>query len=215
MVTDEQFETLIELLDESGDGQVDCDELHNNIDRINEILMESLNTDEVNCSQGSNDQFVKGLGRQLALFDKLNDASKKKKHVKHSSQDLTVPDFMPIDRLLNNASYETDPNDNSLINFDTTAGIKNQSGEPKSPNYHEASRYTRGNIAPSIKSRISSEGQRGSMQSPGYHRKSKKCSVFESALGRKPKKTSVFDVALGVSSSNKKYGSISGTIDKF
>lgn len=176
--------------------------------------MKSLNTDNVNYSQGSNDQFIKGLGRQLALFDKLNDASKRKKRVKQSTQDLAVPDFMPIGRLLNNASYDTDANENSLIYVDTAAGNKNQAGERKSQNYQKASPYTRNNIAPSIKSRISSDGQQGSLRSPEYHRKSKKCSVFEFALGRKPKKTSIFESELNVSSGNKKYGSISGMMDK-
>ena len=82
LVTKPQLQDIIKILDTSGDGTIELRELMKNLPKVNEVLSSSEYQDAlVNETQKEesgeiynkkNKNFIKGLGKKIALMERLN-----------------------------------------------------------------------------------------------------------------------------------------------
>lgn len=89
-LTPQRIKEIFEKLDENGDNQITVDEIFAQIGEINNIIMSSLQKDngdfpiidnsyidKENEHYIDNPNFIQGLGRQIILYKKLNEAANK------------------------------------------------------------------------------------------------------------------------------------------
>lgn len=67
-----QLFKILKLMDNDGDGEISYNELIESVGPINDILMSSINLNvDPEAYHNDNPNFIKGLGRQIQLFEKL------------------------------------------------------------------------------------------------------------------------------------------------
>lgn len=130
-LTKEQLEEALYIQDENGDGEIQYEELLENIGRINDILMRSVmipsdpNGDDL---YKENPNFIKGLGRQIKLFDKQNCTAKFQKEKERKEKEARRRIRLGLEEVDNNDSSNTNRIQKDYIPIDSlvnTETVKN------------------------------------------------------------------------------------------